>query len=77
MFRIIDKNGQMIAQPAAPSELQTYLDTSFPGWKDRVTEQDDENNFAIANQKGEPLVTVQGPRVPAKRQEEPARPPSE
>jgi hypothetical protein len=65
MFRVMDKNGQVIAQPAARSELETYLNTSWPGWDKRTDNRRDDNNFDILDDKGDPLATVSGPRPPA------------
>jgi hypothetical protein len=62
MFRVTDKNGQVIAQPAALSELKTYLDTSWPGWDKRIDNKRDAHNFDILDDKGDPLATVSGPK---------------
>lgn len=66
MFRVTDKNGQVIAQPAARSELETYLNTSWPGWDKRTDNRRDDNNFDILDDKGDHLATVSGPKPPAK-----------
>jgi hypothetical protein len=77
MFRVTDKNGQVIAQPAARSELDTYLNTSWPGWDKRTDNVRDDNNFDILDDKGDPLATVTGPKPPAGQTNKPENEPNE
>ena len=70
MFRVMDKNGQVIAQPTARSELETYLNTSWPGWDKRTDNRRDDNNFDILDDKDDPLATVTGPKPPPEPRDE-------